>query len=132
MPTGEENETILVVEDDNDLRAYLIEALRDLNYRAYGARDGAAALGILEQPTRMVDLLLTDVVMPGMNGRELSNRARELRPDLKVLFMSGYSPNAVVHQGRVERDVQLIRKPISIQDLSARLRDMLDQGRQPD
>src|SRR5262249_1030414 len=104
MPTGEENETILVVEDDNDLRAYFIEVLRELNYRAYGARDGVAALGILEQPTRKVDLLLTDVVMPGMNGRELSSRAKERRPDLKVLFMSGYSPNAVVHQGRVERD----------------------------
>jgi CheY-like chemotaxis protein len=132
MPTGDENETVLVVEDDNDLRAYLIEVLRELNYRAIGAQDGTAALGILEQSARKVDLLLTDVVMPGMNGRELSRWAKELRPNLKVLFMSGYSPNAVVHQGRVERDVQLIRKPISTQDLSARLRDMLDQSRQPD
>jgi len=131
-PTGEENETILVVEDDNDLRAYLIEVLRDLNYRTIGAQDGLAALGILEQTARNVDLLLTDVVMPGMNGRELSNRARALRPNLKVLFMSGYTPNAVVHQGRVERDVQLIQKPVSLQDLSARLRGMLDEGRRGD
>jgi PAS domain S-box-containing protein len=132
MPIGVENETILVVEDDRDLRAYLIEVLRDLNYRTIGAQDAVAALGILEQPAIKIDLLLTDVVMPGMNGRELSTRARELRPKLKVLFMSGYSRNAVVHQGRVDLDVQLIQKPISLQDLSVRLRDMLDRRRLPD
>jgi CheY-like chemotaxis protein len=128
IPIGEDNETILVVEDDKDLRAYLIEVLRDLNYRVIGAQDAAAALGILEQSTITLDLMLTDVVMPGMNGRELSRRARELRPKLKILFMSGYSRNAVVHQGRVDLDVQLVQKPISLQDLSARLRDMLDQA----
>jgi CheY-like chemotaxis protein len=132
MPISEEDDTILVVEDDKDLRAYLVEVLRDLNYCAIGAQDAAAALGILQQSAVRVDLMLTDVVMPGMNGRELSRRARELRPQLKVLFMSGYSPNAVVHQGRVDRDVQLIQKPVSLQDLSARLRDMLDQRRPPD
>jgi PAS domain S-box-containing protein len=128
IPVGEGNEAILVVEDDKDLRAYLIEVLRDLNYRVIGAQDAMAALGILEQSTARVDLMLTDVVMPGLNGRELSKRAKRLRPNLKVLFMSGYSRNAVVHQGRVDLDVQLIQKPISLQDLSARLRDMLDQG----
>jgi PAS domain S-box-containing protein len=127
MPIGEAaNETILVVEDDKDVRAYLIEVLRNLNYRVIGAQDAVAALGILEQSTNRIDLMLTDVVMPGMNGRELSTRARDLRPRLKILFMSGYSPNAVVHQGRVDLDVQLIQKPISPRDLSSRLRDMLD------
>jgi PAS domain S-box-containing protein len=131
-PIGEENETILVVEDDKDLRSYLIEALRDLNYGVIGAQDAIAALGILEQLAIRVDLLLTDVVLPGMNGRELSRRARELRPKLKVLFMSGYSRNAVVHQGRVDLDVQLIQKPISLHDLSSRLRDTLDREHEPD
>jgi PAS domain S-box-containing protein len=121
-----DGEIILVVEDDNDLRSYLIETLRDLNYRAIEAPDPDAALGILERPCR-IDLMLTDVIMPGMNGRELSRRARDLRPGLKVLFMSGYSRNAVVHHGRVDLDVQLIQKPVSLQDLSARLRDMLDR-----
>jgi PAS domain S-box-containing protein len=93
-----DHETILVVEDDKDLRWYLIEALRDLNYQAIGTPDAAAALQILEQPSNKIDLMLTDVVMPEMNGRELSRRARELRPGLKMLFMSGYSRNAVVHQ----------------------------------
>jgi len=120
-------ETVLVVEDDQDLRAYLIEVLRELDYRAIAAQDAAAALGILEQRDMRVDLLLTDVVMPGMNGRELANRARQLRPGLKVLFMSGYSRNAVVHQGRVDRGVHLIQKPVSLNDLAARIRDVLDE-----
>jgi PAS domain S-box-containing protein len=119
-------ETVLVVEDDKDLRAYLVEILRDLDYRAIAAQDAVAALGILEQRDIRVDLLLTDVVMPGMNGRELATRARQIRPGLKVLFMSGYSRNAVVHQGRVDRGVHLIQKPVSLNDLAARIRDVLD------
>ena len=122
-----DGEIVLVVEDDNDLRWYLIEALRGLNYRAIGAADADAALRILEQPSARIDLMLTDVIMPGMNGRELSRRARELRPGLKALFMSGYSRNAVVHHGRVDVDVQLVQKPVSLQDLAARIREMLDQ-----
>jgi PAS domain S-box-containing protein len=122
-----ENETILVVEDDKDVRSYLLEVLRDLNYRVIGAPDPIAALGILENSSMKVDLMLTDVVMPGINGRELATRARDLRPGLKVLFMSGYSRNAVVHQGRVDLDVQLIQKPVSLHELSTRIRDMLDR-----
>ena len=119
-----DGEIILVVEDDNDLRAYLIEALRDLDYRAIGAPDADAALGSSRAAVDKIDLMLTDVVMPGMNGRELAKRARELRPGLKVLFMSGYSRNAVVHHGRVDLDVQLIQKPVSLKELTTRIRDM--------
>ena len=122
-----DNEVILVVEDDEDLRWYLIEALRDLDYRTIGAPAADAALAILEQSSIKIDLMLTDVIMPGMTGRELANRARELRPELKVLFMSGYSRDAVVHHGRVDLDVQLIQKPVSLPDLTARIRDMLDR-----
>ena len=124
---GVDGEIVLVVEDDNDLRWYLIEALRGLNYRAIGAPDADAALRILEQPSAKIDLMLTDVIMPGMNGRELARRARELRPALKALFMSGYSRSAAVHHGRVDLDVQLVQKPVSLQDLAARIRDTLDQ-----
>jgi PAS domain S-box-containing protein len=122
-----EGESILLVEDDNDLRWYLIEALRDLNYRAIGVPNADAALVILERPSTRIDLMLTDVVMPGMSGRELSGRARELRPGLKVLFMSGYSRNAVVHHGRVDLGALLIQKPVSLQDLAARIRGTLDR-----
>ena len=129
MPLGDaDTETVLVVEDDKDLRSYLIEVLHDLNYRTIGAPDGATALEILEQSSIKIDLMLTDVVMPVINGRELFRRARELRPSLKVLFMSGYPRAAVVHQGRVDLDVQLMQKPISPQDLAIRIRDMLDQA----
>ena len=104
-----------------------MEALRTLNYRVIHAQGGEAALGILEQDSIKIELMLTDVVMPGMNGRELSQRALELRPKLKVLFMSGYSRNAVIHQGRVDLDIELIQKPISLQELTFRIRDALDR-----
>jgi PAS domain S-box-containing protein len=124
---GVDGEIVLVVEDDNDLRWYLIEALRGLNYRAIGAPDADAALRILEQPSAKIDLMLTDVIMPGMNGRELAKRARELRPGLRALFMSGYSRSVAVHHGCVDLDVQLVQKPVSLQDLAARIRGLLDQ-----
>jgi PAS domain S-box-containing protein len=121
---AERGETILVVEDD-DVRAYLVETLHDLDYRVLRAHDSVAALEFLQQNTR-IDLLLTDVVLPGMNGRELSRKAQSLRPGLKVLFMTGYSRNAIVHQGRLDADVELIQKPITQDQLSARMRTLLD------
>jgi DNA-binding response OmpR family regulator len=102
--------------------------LRHLNYRAIGAPNADAALRILEDQSARIDLMLTDVTMPGMNGRELATRARELRPVLKALFMSGYSANAVVHHGRVDLDVELIQKPVSLDELATRIRDMLDHA----
>jgi PAS domain S-box-containing protein len=121
-------ECILVVEDDHDVRAYLIDLLRELNYRAVSAQNAADAMSIVEHRDLRIDLLLTDVIMPGSNGRELAKRAKEVRPRLKVLFMSGYSRNAVVHQNRVDSDVQLLQKPVSQADLARRIRDMLDDA----
>jgi CheY-like chemotaxis protein len=71
--------------------------------------------------------LLTDVVMPGMNGRELGKRAQQMRPDLKILYMTGYSRNAVVHQGRLEDGVHLLEKPITQARLALQVREMLDR-----
>jgi PAS domain S-box-containing protein len=130
LPGHQNAETILVVEDDKDVRAYLVEVLRDLSYYVISAQDAVAALGYLENLRIKIDLMLTDVVMPGMNGRELANRARQLRRRLKVLFMSGYARNAIVHQGRVDPNIQLVQKPISLQELSVRVRDMLDFSEQ--
>jgi PAS domain S-box-containing protein len=125
---AERGETILVVEDDRDLRSYLSEVLRGLGYSIMTAANAEAALAIVRKGAARIDLLLTDVVMPGMNGRELGRRAQELRPDLRILYMSGYARNAVVHHGRLEGSVDLIQKPISQSHLATRIRDMLDQS----
>jgi PAS domain S-box-containing protein len=123
---GAGHETILVVEDDRDVRAYLVELLRDLNYRVLSAHDAVAALGMIETGGIRIDLLLTDVVLPGMNGRQLAEQAKNRRPDLKVLFTTGYSRNAIVHQGRLDPGVAMIQKPITQDTLAARIRDLLD------
>jgi PAS domain S-box-containing protein len=122
-------ETILVVEDDDEVRAFSAEVLRELGYNVLEAGDGAAALRVLEQQKTDVDLLFTDVVMPGMSGRELSDAARKLRPALKVLFTSGYTRNAIVHGGRLDPGVELLQKPFTSRLLAERVRELLDAGK---
>lgn len=120
------SERILVVEDDDALRAYTTEALRELGYDVLEAPNGAAALLALEQ-TPGVDLLFTDIVMPGgMNGRQLADAARSRRPELKVLFMTGYSRNALGDQGGLEPGLQMIGKPFSMDALAAKVRGIFD------
>ena len=97
-----------------------------LSYRLLSAADATTALRLLKEDQLRIDVLLTDIVMPGMNGRELGKEATKLRPHLKVLYMSGYSRNAVMHQGRLEQGVDLLQKPISPSVLATRLRDMLN------
>jgi CheY-like chemotaxis protein len=123
---GSGHETILVVEDDRDVRAYLVEILRDLNYRVLSAHDAVSALGLINEGDIRIDLLLTDVVLPGTNGRQLAEQAQDRRPGLKVLFTTGYSRNAIVHQGRLDAGVVMIQKPITQESLAARIRDVLD------
>nr|GAJ32003.1 wide host range virA protein [Bradyrhizobium sp. DOA9] len=127
LPEGEKVETILVVEDDSDLRTYVCDVLRDLNYRVLSAPSAQGALTILLQEEPRVDLLLTDVVMPGINGRELGRRAQQIRPGLKTLYMTGYSRNAVVHQGRLDEGVDVLEKPVSQAKLALRVREILDR-----
>jgi len=121
-------ETILVAEDDEDVRAYTAEILRELGYSVVEAHDGPAALKLLAQPEIKVDLLLTDVVMPEMSGRELVEQALRLRPGLKVLYTSGYTRNAIVHDGRLDRGVEMIAKPFTYHALSAKVRELLEAG----
>jgi len=125
-PAGREDEVILVVEDNQEVRAYSVMILSELGYRVLEAPDADAALAILKggQP---VDLLFTDVILPGKSGRVLADAARELRPGLKVLFTTGYSRNAIVHHGRLDPGVQLISKPFTFEQLGVRVRDLLDR-----
>jgi PAS domain S-box-containing protein len=124
---GGQAETILLVEDDRDLRSYIGEILRGLDYRVMIASDAPGALEILAKNERRIDLLLTDIVMPGMNGRQLVEQAQLHNPDLKVVYMTGYSRNAVVHQGRLDEGVDLLQKPISQAELAHRVRVVLDR-----
>ncbi|HET8613797.1 MAG TPA: response regulator, partial [Sphingomonas sp.] len=121
-------ETILVAEDDEDVRAYTAEILRELGYSVIEAHDGPAALRLLAQPEMKIDLLLTDVVMPEMSGRELADQALQLRSGLRILYTSGYTRNAIVHDGRLDRGVEMIAKPFTYQALSAKVRELLEAG----
>ncbi len=122
---GKSGECILVVEDDADVRAYVVETLETLGYDVLEAGDAEGALSLLNAHST-VQLLLTDVVMPGMNGRKLAEEARQMRPLLKVLYMTGYSRNAIVHQGRLDPGVDLIQKPLTSELLSVAIRRLLD------
>ena len=124
---GMQTETILIVEDDRDLRAYVSDILTGLRYRVIAAANANAALEILNDGKTTVDLLLTDVIMPGMNGRELATEALKFKPDLQVIYMTGYSRNAVVHQGRLDEGVDLLQKPVSQGELATRVRVALDR-----
>ena len=118
---GSPSGTILVVEDDEDVRDYAARVLRDEGYAVLEASSGPAALAMLRDGRR-IDLLFTDVVMPMMNGRELAEAARRLSRDLKVVFTTGYSPNAIFHGGRLDPDVALIPKPFTADALARRIR----------
>ena len=119
-------ETILVAEDDASVRSYVVETLRALDYRVVEADDGPAALTKLSEPNLQFDLLLTDVVMPGLNGRELADRSKAIRPHIKVLFMTGYSRDAIFHEGRLDPNIELIEKPFGSVALATRVRAVLD------
>jgi CheY-like chemotaxis protein len=126
VPGGTRAETILVVEDERDVRQLAVEALEELGYRVLEAEDGHTALRLPEREQE-VRLLFTDVGLPGgLNGWQLADRARQLRPLLKVLFTTGYARNAIVHHGRLDPGAELIGKPFQIASLAAKVRELLD------
>jgi PAS domain S-box-containing protein len=128
-PTRGGAETILLCEDDDNVRAYSLEVLRDLGYAVIAASDGPAALAALEAAEGPVDLLFTDVVLPGgMTGADLSRAARTRWPDLKILFTTGYARDAIVHHGRLDAGVDLLTKPFGYADLAAKIREVLDRA----
>src|SRR5439155_4447051 len=122
------SETVLVVEDECDVRSYPVETLKDLNYRVREAANGGAALALFDANPFRIDLLLTDIVMPGLNGRELADQLHHRQSGLRVLFMTGYSRDAIVHQGRLDPGVSLLQKPVTQALLATKIREILDKS----
>jgi PAS domain S-box-containing protein len=125
-PSASEDEVVLVVEDNADVRAFSVMSLSELGYRVLQAVDAEAALSILRSDQR-VDLLFTDVVLPGRSGKVLADESAIARPGLKVLFTTGYSRNAIVHHGRLDAGVRLLQKPFTFDQLASRVREVLDE-----
>jgi len=125
MPRGASDEIVLVVEDEQRVRHLTVDTLRELGYTVVQASDAVQALEQVRVQPR-IDLLFTDIVMPGLNGRELADRARDARPGLRVLYTTGYTRNAVVHNGMLDPGVALLGKPFSMRQLAQRVRVMMD------
>lgn len=122
---GGNNEVILVVEDDERVRAYSVEALKELGYSVIEAAGPNEALRIIEDG-KPVTLLFTDVVMPGMTGKQLSEAVLAKRPDIKILYTTGYTRNAIVHNGILDPGTNLLTKPFSLDELASKVRAVLD------
>ena len=120
-----DGETVLVIEDDAVIRGLVVEVLHELGYRAFEAADGPAGLSLLQSPRR-IDLLVTDIGLPGLNGRQVADAARTTRPALKVLFMTGYAENAALANGFLEPGMSMITKPFSMEALATRIRMMIE------
>ncbi|MBV7554278.1 PAS domain-containing protein [Pseudomonas sp. PDM28] len=125
-PAAIAGETVMLVEDDVAVRMLVLDLLKELGYRAHEAEDAKDALPVLESDLR-VDLLVTDVGLPGMNGRQLAEIARQHRPGLKVLFMTGYAQIAAERQGFLEEGMDMVTKPFSIDLLANKIRTMIGQ-----
>ncbi len=117
--------TILLVEDESNLRRLARQYLENQGYTVLEAADGAAAIEVSSAHSGPIHLLLTDVIMPGMNGRELAHRLSALRPEIKVLYMSGYTENAIAHNGTLEEGITLLQKPFTLPTLKAKVREKL-------
>jgi signal transduction histidine kinase/CheY-like chemotaxis protein len=124
-PAPHGSETVLVVDDEEIVRAWVCRSLRTLGYTALAAASGAEALGLIEGGAA-VDLLVADVVMPGMGGRELGERVAELLPGLPVLFISGFDRDQIVGQGRLDERARLLRKPFTVEEVAIEVRTLLD------
>jgi CheY-like chemotaxis protein len=120
-------EVVMVIDDEPPIRALILEVLKECGYQAIEAGDGPAGLRILQSDTR-IDLLVTDVGLPGgMNGRQVADAARVVRPDLKILFITGYAENAAVGNGHLEPGMDVMTKPFDMVALSDKVRDLIDR-----
>jgi CheY-like chemotaxis protein len=118
---------ILLVEDDEQVRKTSANSLQELGYSVLQAANAADALSILQLHPD-VDAMFTDIVMPNMNGRQLAELARKHKPELRVLYTTGYTRNAIVHQGTLDHDVAFLQKPFTIEQLAQKVRYVLDES----
>ena len=123
------SETVLVVEDEGSILRLIRSLLERFGYSVFCAETPSEALALVQKQEGRIDLLLTDVVMPEMDGKELTKRLQTVLPDLKVLFMSGYTANVIMHRGILESDVHFLQKPFTVQSLAGKVREILDEGR---
>ncbi len=124
-PRAKHGETVLVVDDEPTVRMLVMEILEELGYAAIEAADGVSGLRVLQSDAR-VDLLVTDVGLPGgMNGRQMADAARINRPNLKVLFITGYAENAVVGNGHLEWGMHVMTKPFAMEALANRIKELI-------
>jgi CheY-like chemotaxis protein len=127
VPLGSADTIVLVAEDEPRMRALTLEAFRDLGYSVLEADGPAMALKIIaERPD--ISLLFTDVVMPDMSGRQLAEEALRQRPDLRVVYTTGFSRNAVIHNGVLDSDVNFLSKPFTLEQLARKVREALSRG----
>jgi CheY-like chemotaxis protein len=130
VPLGKQSETILVVEDEADVRNYAANSLRELGYRVFEAIDGASALDILRRENDIC-LMFTDLGLPGgMDGRVLAERARAIHASIQILMTTAYAAGALVHEGRLDAQIELLSKPFSYSALATRIRELLDRHKE--
>ncbi|MBW2344804.1 MAG: response regulator, partial [Deltaproteobacteria bacterium] len=122
------SDTVLIVEDDDSLRKLAHKALQQKGYKVLEAENGEDALRVSEEHEDPIDLLITDVVMPKMDGKETAERLQPLYPQMKVIYMSGYTDNAIVHHGVLAPGLNFIEKPFSPEGLARKVREVLDRG----
>jgi DNA-binding NtrC family response regulator len=123
------NETILLVEDDADVRELVQSALENYGYVVNTAVDGMKGLEYVENDSIKIDLIVTDMIMPNLNGKELGERALKIRPDLKILYTSGYTDDQLVTNGEMDSEIDFLQKPYSVVILLKKVREILDRDK---
>jgi two-component system, cell cycle sensor histidine kinase and response regulator CckA len=119
-------ETVIVAEDEASVRSLVARVLRDRGYTVLEASNGQEALDVAQTHAGEILLLITDIIMPGMNGKDLSARLQVIRPAIKTLYVSGYTENAIIHHGILDSEVDFLQKPFTTKNLVRKVREVLD------